>query len=160
MRWSKTYKQLTFGATVCFNSCQTSNIRRQNTSCLAFIRTCLFLVFTLRCNWQYSNVTLLPAPQLFKLLTWEILLITSKSDLTSRYSGSCNPWCETIRACLAINGYIPAWQDRCHLWCTQTLILLVDKSPQTSTLLTCKPCPQAEAFPSWLTWPTEIGLYS
>ena len=35
MRWSKTYKQLSFGATVSFNGCQTSNVWRQNTSCLA-----------------------------------------------------------------------------------------------------------------------------
>ena len=34
-RWSKTYKQRSFGATVCFNGCQTSNVWRQNTSCLA-----------------------------------------------------------------------------------------------------------------------------
>ena len=31
----KTYKQLSFGATVCFHGCQTSNVWRQNTSCLA-----------------------------------------------------------------------------------------------------------------------------
>ena len=34
-RWSKTHKQGSFGATVCFNGCQTSNVWRQSTSCLA-----------------------------------------------------------------------------------------------------------------------------
>ena len=32
---SKTCKQLTFGSTVCFNGCQTSNVWWPNTSCLA-----------------------------------------------------------------------------------------------------------------------------
>ena len=34
-RQSKTYKQLTFGVTVCFNGCQTSNVWQQNMSCQA-----------------------------------------------------------------------------------------------------------------------------
>ena len=43
-RWSKTNKQLTLGVTVCFNGCQTSNVWRQNTSCLAPYYNTFFLV--------------------------------------------------------------------------------------------------------------------
>ena len=37
------HKQLTFGVTVCFNGCQTSNVWRQNTSCLAPSQNMFFL---------------------------------------------------------------------------------------------------------------------
>ena len=39
----KQNKQITVGATVCFNGCQTSNVWRQNTSCGNPIRTSFFV---------------------------------------------------------------------------------------------------------------------
>ena len=42
--WAERTEQLTFGATVCFYGCQTSNLWQQNTSCLAPYKNMFFFV--------------------------------------------------------------------------------------------------------------------